>query len=102
MTSTRTTTSSVLERFPDDWYVIVELCRENEDFRELCDHYTECTAVIARLRKATDPDSRQLTEYEDLTKELEQEIRKTVDAISRQSVKSDANAKDRSDVSNHE
>jgi hypothetical protein len=86
MSSTRTTTSSILQRFPDDWYVIVELCRENEDFRELCDHYTECTAVIARLRKAVDSDSRQLTEYEDLTKGLEQEIRKAVDANSRQSV----------------
>jgi hypothetical protein len=86
MSSTRTTTSSVLERFPDDWYVIVELCRENEDFRELCDHYTECTAVIARLRKAVDSDSHQLTEYEDLTKGLEQEIRKAVDTNSRQSV----------------
>ena len=80
MPSTTTTTASVLERFPDDWHVIVELCRENEDFRELCDHYTECTAVVTRLRTATDPDSRQLAEYEDLTKELEQEIRKTVDA----------------------
>ena len=80
MSSTRTTTASVLERFPDDWHVIVELCRENEDFRELCDHYTECAAVLARRRTATDPDSRHVAEYEDLTKELEQEIRKTVDA----------------------
>ena len=102
MPSTRTTTASVLERFPDDWYVIVELCRENEDFRELCDHYIECTAVIARLLKATDPDSRQLTEYEDLTKELEQEIRETVDANSRQSVKSDTDTKERNDVPNDE
>jgi hypothetical protein len=102
MSSTRTTTSSILQRFPDDWYVIVELCRENEDFRELCDHYTECITVIARLRKATDTDSRQLAEYEDLTKELEQEIRKTVDANSRQSVKSDTNTKDTSDVPNDE
>ncbi len=82
MPSTTTTTASVLERFPDDWHVIVELCRENEDFRELCDHYTECAAVLVRLRTATDPDSRQLEEYRDLTKELEQEIRETVDAKS--------------------
>jgi hypothetical protein len=80
MPSTRTTTASVLERFPDDWHVIVERCRENEDFRELCDHYTECTAIVIRLRTATDPDSRQLAEHEELTKELEQKIRKTVDA----------------------
>ena len=80
MSSTRTTPASVLEKFPDDWHVIVELCHKNEDFRELCDHYTECVAVLARQRTATDPDLRQLTEYEDLTKELEQEIRKTVAA----------------------
>ena len=80
MPSTRTTAASVLEKFPDDWHVIVELCRENEDFRELCDHYTECAAVLARLRTATAPDSRHASEYEDLMKELEQEIRETVDA----------------------
>ena len=72
--------ASVLEKFPDDWHVIVDLCRENEDFRELCDHYTECAAVLARLRTATSPDSRHVSEYEDLMKELEQEIRETVDA----------------------
>jgi hypothetical protein len=102
MSSTKTATASVLERFPDDWHVIVELCRENEDFRELCDHYTECAAVVARMRTAAVPDSRQLAEYEDLTVELEQEIRKTVDAHSRHYAKSDANAKERSDVSNDE
>ena len=102
MASTRTAACSVLERFPDDWRVIVKLCRENEDFHELCDHYTECTAVIARLLKETDPDSRELTEYEDLTKELEQEIRETVDANSRQSVKSDTDTKERNDVPNEE
>ena len=81
--SIRTTTASVLERFPDDWHVIVELCRKNEDFRELCDHYGECAAAHTRLRTATDPDSRLVAEYEDLMKELEQEIRKTLDANSR-------------------
>ena len=95
MSSTRSTTASVLESFPNDWHVIVEICRENEDFRELRDHYSECATLLTRLRSEADPDSRRVAEYEGLTKELEQEIRKTIDAHSRRSAQnvqqSDAN-----------
>ena len=80
MRSTRTSEASVLEKFPTDWHIIVELCRVSEDFRELCDHYMECATLLADLRDASEPDARRITEYEELTTELEQEIRKTVDA----------------------
>ena len=78
MRSTRTTEASALEKFPDDWPIIVELCRKSEDFRELCDHYRECMAVLAVHRAAENPDSRRINEYEALTAELEQEIRHTI------------------------
>jgi hypothetical protein len=80
MRSPKKNEASVLEKFPDDWHIIVELCRASEDFRELCDHYKECATVLADLRDSSEPDARRIKEYEDLTRELEQEIRKTVDA----------------------
>jgi hypothetical protein len=80
MTSARTAATSVLERFPDHWHVIVELYRENDDFRELCDHYAECREVLTRLRGSSEAERRRVEEYEALTGELEQEIRTVVDA----------------------
>ena len=82
MRSARNTEASVLEKFPNDWHAIVELCRASEDFRELCDHYRECMAVLSDLRSADNPDSRRIEEYEVLTAELELEIRNTVDRSS--------------------
>ena len=79
MASIRTITASVLEQFPDDWHVIVDLCGTDEDFRELCDHYTECSSVLARLRSEQSPEPQLVAEYEDLIDELEQEIRRIVD-----------------------
>ena len=79
MRSPRATEASVLERFPDDWHVIVELCRSSEDFRELCDHHRECMAVLSDLHAAEIPNSHRIEEYEVLTAELEQEIRNTID-----------------------
>jgi hypothetical protein len=40
----------------------------------------ECATLLADLRDASEPDARRIKEYEELTTELEQEIRKTVDA----------------------
>jgi hypothetical protein len=82
MTAARTAATSVLERFPDHWDVIVQLYREDEDFRELSDHFAECRDVLSRLRTSTKADPKRIEEYETLTNELEQEIRRTVDAAS--------------------
>ena len=80
MTPARTAAPSVLERFSDHWHLIVQLCREDEDFRELCDHFAECRDVLSNLHAAIEADPKRIEEYETLTSELEQEIRKTVDA----------------------
>lgn len=74
--------ASVLERFPGDWHVIVELSRRSEDFREMCNHYLECKAVLAELTAAEGADPQRINEYETLVSELETEIRQTVDASS--------------------
>ena len=79
MASTRAITPSVLEKFPDRWHLIVELCRTDEDFRELCDHYGECATVVARLRAAAEPEAERVAEYEEVMKELEREIGKILD-----------------------
>ena len=80
MTPARTAAPSVLDRFPDHWHHIVQLYREDEDFRELCDHFAECQDVLSNLHGSTDTDPKRIEEYEILTNELEREIRKTVDA----------------------
>jgi hypothetical protein len=80
MTPARAAATSVLERFPNHWHLIVQLYREDEDFRELCDHFAECRDVLSNLHASTDADPQLVEEYETLTNELEQEIGKTVDA----------------------
>ena len=80
MTAARTAAPSVLERFPNHWHVIVQLYRENEDFRELCDHFAECRDVLSNLRASSQTDPKRIAEYETLTYELEREIGQTVAA----------------------
>ena len=80
MVSTRASAAGVLERFPNDWEVIVGLCGQNEGFRELCEHYAECQTVLSKLRTSSDTTRDRVQEYEDLIEELEQEIRRTLAA----------------------
>jgi len=80
MTSTRTTPATVLERFPDHWHLIVDLCRQSEDFHELCDHYAECAQVLDRLQSTEGNDLRRIPEYEEVITSLEVEIQKMISA----------------------
>ncbi|MGI9474000.1 MAG: hypothetical protein ACR2NZ_20845 [Rubripirellula sp.] len=66
--------ATVLERYPDKWHIIVQLCRVDEDFRELCDHYAECLTVVTHLDADTNGDAVRLREYRVLIRELEVEI----------------------------
>ena len=81
MTSTRATAAGVLERFPGDWQLIIRLCGKDEAFRELCEHYAECQAMLGRLRTSGNAKQALVREYEDLVGELELEVRKTLDAV---------------------
>ena len=78
MPPTRTTAATVLERFPDQWHVIVELSGASEDFRELCQHHSECEAALESIRAAATPDADRIAEYEGVVKGLEQEIRRII------------------------
>jgi hypothetical protein len=80
MSTTKGNTASVLERFPNDWHLIVQLSQADEEFRELCEHYTQCQAILTRLRDSTDADQSRLCEYETTTRELEFEIARAVEA----------------------
>lgn len=71
----------VLERFPEHSHIILRLHEANEDFRELCDHFAECRSVLARLRDSAASDQQRVTEYDDLTHDLEREIRKSIQAV---------------------
>ena len=80
MPTTKGVAISVLERFPDRWHVIVQLCKDDEEFCELCEHYSECQMVLARLRASIETDQERLREYESTTRELESEIRMVIDS----------------------
>ena len=80
MSTTNGAAISVLERFPDRWHVIVQLCKDDEEFCELCEHYSECQMVLARLRASIETDQTRLREYESTTRELELEIRMVIEA----------------------
>lgn len=64
----------VLERFPEHVQIINRLHEENEDFRELCDHFAECCLVLARLRTPSAANQQRIDEYDQLTSDLEREI----------------------------
>ena len=70
----------VLERFPEHVQIITRLHEENGDFRELCEHFAECCLVLARLRTSSAANQTRVDEYDDLTSDLEQEIRSLIQA----------------------
>ena len=80
MSTTKGAAICVLERFPDRWHVIVQLCKDDEEFCELCEHYSECQMVLARMRASIEADQKRLREYESMTRELELEIRMVIEA----------------------
>lgn len=80
MSTAKGNTASVLERFPNDWHVIVQLSQADEEFRELCEDYSQCHAILTRLRDSKEADKSRLREYETTTKELEFEIARAIEA----------------------
>jgi len=65
----------IIARFPAYRQVIEEMYRESNTFRSLCDDYSECMRILARLNtsKALNK-NQQDKEYLVLAGELEQEI----------------------------
>lgn len=64
----------VLSRFPQAKEAIRHAFGEDEVFRELCDDYLECLAVIARLRRAQGMDDDRIEQYCEFSVHLEHEL----------------------------
>ena len=75
MRSTRSSKAGLINAFQGELPVIDVLCRSSEDFRELFGHYEECLAVLSALSRKDASDQQRLEEYQQLTLELEREIR---------------------------
>ncbi len=81
MNTPNSVASCVVERFPDFRPIIVELYAQNEDFRELCDHFSECLKVLANLKSSEPGNPNRIEEYETLTVELAEEIQHFVSSV---------------------
>ena len=75
MTSKKLIIEALMEKFPDQANLIIELFEESDSFRSLCEDYLECRQVIERLKFATTMvELGYLQEYKTLFEELEDEI----------------------------
>jgi len=65
----------LLDRFPENAALIKKLVAEDEDFREVCEHYTVARNALARFEGC--PKGRrdvEIADYRQAVPELEQEI----------------------------
>ena len=70
------------DRYPEHRAILIQLCKE-EEIRELCDHYAECRQILRRLLSMSSPDRCRVREYEEMVRDLEEEIEEIVEASSR-------------------
>lgn len=67
--------SHVFSRFPGEKAVILRLLQDSDPFRTLCRDYQECANALAYWKgTAAEEAPLRLKEYDELLKELEQEI----------------------------
>ena len=64
----------VFARFPESKPEIQKLYNENVDFRELCEDYIECLAVLDRLLESQDAGGSRIEQYCELRVNLEHDI----------------------------
>lgn len=65
---------SIVQIFPDFEEKIDFLFQTDEDFRDLCSDYMLCAAMVQNLRKKSIKSTADLEEYEELQRNLEQEL----------------------------
>ena len=70
--------NKLVDRFPHAEARIRNLFMEDEDFRELCLDYSECLAVIARLRQEPEANHPLLEDYCETRVNLERELLKSL------------------------
>ncbi|MBC2710438.1 MAG: hypothetical protein HGJ94_05405 [Desulfosarcina sp.] len=65
----------VVKRFPDHKANLLQLSRENRNFKIICDDYRRCSEALKKWRQsASETASARSQEYADLLQELELEI----------------------------
>lgn len=65
----------VVKRFPDHKANLLQLFRENRNFKIICDDYRRCSEALEAWRQSTtETASARRQEYADLLQELELEI----------------------------
>lgn len=65
------------DRYPEHRTILEQLCQEDE-FRELCDHYAECRGIVRRLLRTSGSGQQRVREYQDLVHDLEAEIQEII------------------------
>ena len=67
--------SHVFSRFPDQKAMMLRLLQDSDSFRTLCRDYQECVNALAYWKRTTAAEaSLRRKEYDELLKDLEQEI----------------------------
>jgi hypothetical protein len=70
---------NVFARFPESWRTLRQLLLANSTFEELCADYETCLEHLHALSPATSHDfDREVAEYRETARELEDEIRRVI------------------------
>jgi hypothetical protein len=70
---------NVFARFPESWRTLRQLLLANSTFEELCADYETCLEHLHALSPATSHDfEREVAEYRETARELEDEIRRAM------------------------
>jgi hypothetical protein len=70
---------NVFARFPESWRTLRQLLLANSAFEELCADYETCLEHLHALSPATSHDfEREVAEYRETARELEDEIRRVM------------------------
>jgi hypothetical protein len=70
---------NVFARFPESWRSVRQLLLANSTFEELCADYETCLEHLHALSPATSHDfEREVAEYRETARELEDEIRRVI------------------------
>ena len=75
-----TTQWCILQKLPALRTQIIDRLVGDTDFQSLCHDYDRCTEALERFRDQAGSSPERVTEYEQLLAELEDDVRKTLDA----------------------
>jgi len=65
---------ALLQRFPANKQIIIELAEESDLFKSLCEDYYYCRMALERMNYTTDKAETIRKEYEILLQEIEEEL----------------------------